>query len=333
MVTSKLPGQGKSLDMAPLVRQVESLRDVGAEVEVLEVQGIKRLKYLQTLPTLHRLARNVDIIHGHYAFCGWLARSVLSKPVVCSFMGDDVLGTPDAEGRVNQKGKAIIASSRKLARMLDAVIVKSQEMAEVIAPVPSHVVPNGVDMKSFTCIDKTEARKQLSLDLEKRYVLFPGNPRNPRKGFDLAEKALEIAKNQSYHDLELVVLWGVAPTDVPVYMNACDAMLMASWIEGSPNVVKEAMACNLPVVSVPVGDVEHLFEGVNGYTICPRDPAAMADGLIEQLATQQPADGRDALLQMKLDTSSVALRLLEIYASVLASRKASSTASWEKVAN
>src|SRR5437016_341927 len=104
-VTPQLPSAARPNTTAPLVRQIESLRKVGAQVDVLEVKGIKMLKYLQCLPRLHALAREVDLVHGHYGYCGWLARSQLGKPVVVSFMGDDLLGTLNDRGRISALSK------------------------------------------------------------------------------------------------------------------------------------------------------------------------------------------------------------------------------------
>jgi glycosyltransferase involved in cell wall biosynthesis len=100
-------------------------------------------------------------------------------------------------------------------------------------------------------------------------------------------------------------------------MNACDAMLLTSLIEGSPNVVKEAMACNLPVVAVPVGDVPELLAGVPGYIVCPRDAQQLGDALAHVLASPPQAAGRAALEQKGLDLASVARRVLAVYACVL----------------
>jgi glycosyltransferase involved in cell wall biosynthesis len=202
---------------------------------------------------------------------------------------------------------------------VDAVIVKSAEMAQVVAPAEAHVVPNGVDLRAFRPMDRHEARERLGWSASKRYVLFPGSPDIPVKGFHLAKDAVRMASKRLGEALELTPLTGIAHDQVPLHMNACEAMVMASFHEGSPNAVKEAMACNLAVVSVPVGDVPELLEGLEGYTVCPRDAEALAEALVSTLsAGSQQINGREALKQKGLDLESVARRLIQIYADVLA---------------
>ena len=290
------------------------------QVEVLEIRGVKRLKYLQCLGSLRSAARSVDLIHAHYGYCGWLARSQFGKPVVVSFMGDDLLGTPDASGRVCLASRLVVQADRWLARTVDAVIVKSPEMAQVVAPVKAHVVPNGVDLQMFQPIEPRQARRLLGWPEGRRYVMFPGNPAVPRKGYPLARAAVERATARIPKPVELVTLSGIAPENVPVFMNACDAMLMTSFLEGSPNVVKEAMACNLPIVSVPVGDVSDLLAGVGGCALCPRDADALGAALAQVLRERRRTDGRIAVQCKGLDLESVARKVISIYKAVLARR-------------
>ena len=317
MVSVDLPTATNPNTTAPQARQMASLRAAGVEVEVLEVRGLPKLKYLQALRRLHQRVGEVDLVHPHYGFCGWLARCQRRKPVVVSFMGDDLLGTPDARGRVKPLSRLVVQLNRCFARTVDAVVVKSREMAEVVQPVRAHVVANGVDMDLFRPVAARAARAELGWPEGVRYVLFAGNPANPRKGYPLAEATIALTKQRVDAPLKLVALRNVPPERVPLYMNACDAMLMTSLIEGSPNVVKEAMACNLPVVSVPVGDVAELFDGAAGYRLCPRDAHALADALVASLTERQNVEGRLALQRKRLDLESVAQRLLTIYADVL----------------
>jgi glycosyltransferase involved in cell wall biosynthesis len=235
-------------------------------------------------------------------------------------MGDDLLGTPDEQGRIDPLSKLVVQIDRWFARSADAVIVKSAEMAERVKPVRAHVVPNGVDMNAFRPLDAQEARSLLKWPDGKRYVLFAGNPDNPRKQFSLAQAVVNRAALEVVTPLELVPLNRVAPDQVPLYMNACEAMLMTSYIEGSPNVVKEALACNLPVISVPVGDVPELLDGAPGYAVRPRDVDALAEALAGTLSNDHNVDGRSVLKGKGLDLESVAYKLMDIYTDVLGER-------------
>jgi len=320
MVTPQLPRPGRPGTLAPTVRQIESIRALGIDVQVLEVRGVKRLKYLQRLPDLRSLAASVDLIHAHFGYCGWLARSQRSTPIVVSFMGDDLLGTPDGSGRISAFSRCVVRADCWLARAVDAVIVKSADMARIIAPVRAHVIPNGVDLNMFRPIDRAAARARLGLADHKRYVLFPGWPEQPRKGFPLARAVVEETSRR-FETVELLPLGRVEADAVPLYMNACDAMVLTSYLEGSPNVVKEAMACNLPIVSVPVGDVSELLDGVDGCAVCPRDVGELSAALAKVLRRREPTNGRTTVEKKQLDLVSVARRVVDVYSDVLAAKR------------
>jgi glycosyltransferase involved in cell wall biosynthesis len=321
VITHPLPTPKEPNRMAPVARQIDSLKAIGVQVGVLQLAGVAKLKYLQSLPSLLAGARSVDLIHAHYGYCGWLARLQLSKPVVVSFMGSDLLGAPNANGRILPFSKLEVLLDCWLAYFVDAVIVKSAEMGKVVAPIEAHIVPNGVDLELFRPMDQFKARSLLGWTEDQHYILFPGNPDLPGKGFFLAQGAVHRASKQVVKPLALIPLKGVPHDHVPIYMNACDAMVLTSFTEGSPNVVKEAMACNLSVISVPVGDVPELLAGVPGYKICPRDAKELSEALVDTIANSRRVDGRTTLKRKGLDLESVARRLVKIYTDVLAQRK------------
>jgi glycosyltransferase involved in cell wall biosynthesis len=319
MVCPKLPTADVPGSMAPTARQIDSLRDFGVETTTHDMQGIPKLKYLQAIPRIWQLSRSVDLVHAHFGYCGWLAQVAWRRPLVISFMGDDLLGTPINErGDLERLSRVMVQANRRLAHRADAVIVKSREMAQVLAPTVATVIPNGVDLDIFRPLDRREAREVLDLPQDRKLVLFPGNPANPRKGYSLARAAVDLAAKQLGATVELVPLWGVAPDDVPRMMNACEVMLMTSLIEGSPNVVKEGMACNLPVVGVPVGDVHELLEDVSGCVPCQRNADEIAHHLVRLLTTTISCAGREAIVARQLDLPGVARRVRAIYDNVLA---------------
>ena len=203
--------------------------------------------------------------------------------------------------------------NRLLARITNAVIVKSAEMARTLAPTQVNVIPNGVNLDEFCPMPMAEARAALGWNPCKRYILFPGNPTAPVKGFDLAQQAVCRVREYAGDDIELAILWGVAPKDVPLYMNASDAMVLTSASEGSPNVVKEALACNLPVIAVAVGDVPQLLANIDGCRVCRRDAQEIAAVLLEQLGRGRAMNARASLQDKGLDLPSVAKRVLHLY--------------------
>jgi glycosyltransferase involved in cell wall biosynthesis len=324
-VCPELPSADKPGSMAPAARQIESLSNLGITTRIVDMRGIPKLKYLLAIPKIRKLAREVDVIHAHFGYCGWLAwistRLMKNRPaIVMSFMGDDLLGTPKADGSLEWPSRVQAWINRRFARRMDSVIVKSEEMAGKISSCPSQVIPNGVDMNTFRPISKQEARSRLNWESSGRYVLFPGNPENPRKGYALARAAVDFAQEKIGERIELVPLWNVVPDDVALYMNACDVMLMVSLIEGSPNVVKEAMACNLNVIGVEVGDVPQLLSNVSGCCVCARDSEEIGGKLAEQLTAPVACSGREALESRGLSLDSVARQIRNIYLSAVARR-------------
>jgi glycosyltransferase involved in cell wall biosynthesis len=321
MICPQLPRADCPGRMAPTARQIQSLCDLGIDAKVVDMRGIPKLKYIQVLPRIRQLAASVDLVHAHFGYCGWLAKVAAGKPMVISFMGDDLLGTAMPNGNMSRFSMAMVRGNRWLARQADAVIVKSAEMARVLAPLHARVIPNGVDLDSFQPMSRAMAQTQLQLNDGRRKVLFPGNPDCPVKDFPLASAAVEVTAKMLHQAIDLVPLWNVDPSQVPLYMNAMDAMLMTSISEGSPNVVKEAMACNLPVLSVPVGDVHELFEGVPGYVRCERDPVEIGRRLAQMLLQPQQVEGRQAIVDKRLDLASVALCVIDVYEAVLRRRR------------
>jgi glycosyltransferase involved in cell wall biosynthesis len=327
MVTAPLPTASRPGTWAAVARQIDSIRSLGIEVDVLEIDGPRGIKYLQALARLNGRSADVDVIHAHYGYCGWVARLQRRKPVVVSFMGSDLLGVADASGRITASSRLIVAIDRRVARLVDAAIVKSRQMADVLHPVVAHVIPNGVDLDAFEPIDRAEARDALGWRDTKLRVLFPGNPALANKGFPLAQAAVDVAAATLGEPVEIIPLTGIDPGQVPLYLNACDAMVLASYTEGSPNAVKEAMGCNLPVIAVPVGDVPELLTGVESCAVCPRDPQILGSELARVLQAGSRSNGHETVKARGLDLASVARRVAEVYEDVTRRRAAAVSAS------
>ncbi len=297
--------------------QMESLRPLGVDFDVLFINGREsHWNYLRGIRQVRRQLRVMpyDLIHAHFGLSGWVARWQCRVPVVVSFMGDDVLGRPTRSGRITLAGHFLRISGFILGRMTTSVIVKSRQMASQLRLPSAHIIPNGVDLNLFRPMEQEQARKALGLDPGKKFVLFPYNPREARKRFDLIQAAVSLAREQ-VPGLELLVARGLPQERVPLYMNAADVLVMASMLEGSPNAVKEAMATNLPVISVDVGDAAETMGATVGCYLVRREAAAIAEKIIEVCRRGGRTNGRDRM--RKLSIEAVAEQIVEVYAGAL----------------
>ena len=309
VVTNMYPNPANPFLGIFVQQQVESLRATGVEVDVLFVNGPgNKLNYAWGVPRFWaRLLRHrYHVIHAHYVYSGLIGRLQLNTPLVVTIHSGEVL-----QGRLEPW------LTRRLVRWVDAVIAVSPEVQAAIGPACQHVIPCGVDTTLFQPRPKDRCRAELGLPNDQRVVLFAAAPR-PEKRRDLAEAAIGLLQER-LPDVRLLVVSGETPDRVPLYMSAADVLLLTSDKEGSPQVVKEAMACNLPIVSVPVGDVPEVIAGVAGCYLCDRDPADIADKLLAALNEPRPTGGR-ARVEQTLSLPAIAERILGVYQDVLGAR-------------
>lgn len=298
--------------------QVESLRGLGVEVEVFATPTeASRLNYLRGAREVRRRVtrEQFDLIHVHFGLCGLMTLGQSRCPVVISYCGGDLIHR--YEPLISWRNRVI---SRWLARRASAVIVKSQEMKRLLGDPRAHVIPNGIDLQLFRPLDRTWARQQLGLAPDRLSVLFVGDYAGSRvKGFDLVEQAVaRLASLLPEREVDLIPVYGEPQERLPLYMNAADVLAVASLWEGSPNAVKEALACNLRVVSVDVGDVRQLLGADPDCRIVARIPEAMAQALSELLSPPRRGSGRERM--RALSSVAVARRVLGVYEEVLNGR-------------
>jgi glycosyltransferase involved in cell wall biosynthesis len=248
---------------------------------------------------------------------GVVARTQFRVPVVVTYHGDDLLGTIGKNGRIVPLSRVIRFGSRLLAERVDAVIVQNAEMARRLRRNDAYVIPHEVDLELFRPIDREHARRALGLEPGKKYLLFASPPEIAIKRFPLAEAAARLLSDND-PAVELLVVHKETQDRLALYFNACDVLVFPSFQEGSPNIVKQAMACNLPIVSTDVGDVRDVIGETPGCEICAPDPAAFARCIAEILARRGRTTGRDAVL--RFDPSLVAARIVDVYEQVLDGR-------------
>ena len=324
MITSEWPAPASAPRTTHFIkRQADFLQAAGVAVDVFHFKAAKNpWNYFKAwVRVRRRLARNdYDLVHAQWGQSGLLA---LPKrlPLVVTLRGDDAAGIVGRDLKVTPAGRVLRFLTHRVSRAADEVILVSEHMRAFLHPsVRTHVIPSGLDFSLFRPIPRDEARQQLGLNNDKPLVLFVGRPETPRKRYPLAKQAVEILNRTM--PCELVVAWGVPHAEIPLYLNACDALVFTSMQEGSPNAVKEALACNLPVVSVPVGDVEARLRGVEGCELCADDrPETIAAALERVLRRGGRAAGRKAVKH--LDERLTSQQVIEVYRSALgASRPA-----------
>jgi teichuronic acid biosynthesis glycosyltransferase TuaC len=316
MITSEWPTAERPHLVPFIVRQVDFLRRAGIEIEVFSFRGARKpLNYLRAWYRVQRkLWRGAyDVIHAQW---GQSAPTALPtrRPLVVTFRGGEgegIVGDHGTRhGRYTFSGFVLRMVSALVARRADELVVVSSHMREYLPKRQVHVIPSGLDFSRLPLLPSEDARRQLGLPLGKRLVLFVGNPAEARKRYDLAREV--VAGLDRELDAELVVAWQVPHDRVPIYMNACDALLFVSMYEGSPNVVKEALACNLPVVSVEVGDVPERLARVPGCRLCrSADPATLTRALEDVLRANRRIEGRATVLD--LDEIHLAQKMAQVY--------------------
>jgi glycosyltransferase involved in cell wall biosynthesis len=214
-----------------------------------------------------------------------------------------------------------VAANRILSRLVEGVIVKSEEMRRVLPAgvrVSAEVVPNGIDMHLFRPVERHAARARLGLDRDRRYVVFPADPSIPRKAYAVVERAVDTLRGGGL-DIELLAVHDRPQAQVVDFYNAADVVVLPSLWEGSPNVVKEAMACSVPIVAADVGDVREILGTTAGCAIVDRTPAAFASAI--RAAFDAPAGrthGRAAIAHLAADR--VARQVRRIYETAIQRR-------------
>lgn len=297
-------GSGNHGKISPILKsQGDSLASVGVEIDYFLIKGKGLKGYLRQMKPLKRYVKknHFDVIHAHYSMSAFAVSLADLRPVVVSLMGSDVKAT--------WLYKMLI---RFFACFFHwkAIIVKSRDMYDDLQIKRALIVPNGVNLDLFRPMDKKICCQSLGWDVEKKHVLFPANPSRPEKDFALAQQSVGLLDR----NVEIHVFEQVEHEKTPLYFNAADAVLLTSKWEGSPNVIKEALACCCPVVSTDVGDVRERMAGVEGcYVASTRDSEEIAGMLREAMFFEGKTKGREKIIADGLDNRQVAEKLMDIY--------------------
>ena len=288
---------------APFItEQVNALEKIGIECKYYGVSRKGLWGYLIQYPSLLKAIHQFhpDLIHAHYGFCGVLANLQRRIPVVTTYHGSDI------------NDSRALCFSRIAIRLSRFNIFVSSKTINIAKPsVHYSLIPCGISLDDYPIIDLDNARRRMDLSPKGKYVLFAGAFDNPVKNAPLAKESVGMLPG-----VNLIELKGYTREQVSMLMQAVDVLLMTSLTEGSPQVIKEAMACGCPIVSVDVGDVKELIDGVDGCYLTDREPNSIANCIKRAITFSGRTRGREVIVEKRLTNDIIANQILAVYRSV-----------------
>lgn len=286
--------------------QVDEVRKRGVEVDLFEfARG--RNEYLPAARRLRSLLRRerFDLVHAHYGLAGWVAKLAGARPLIVTFHGTDV------------RHHLVGHLSRRLVWRIDLVAGVSRALFEPedgrpgLPDVPgSAVLPCGPDLERFVPIARAEARRALGLDPDGRFLFFPANPARPEKRHD---RAAELA---AACEADLLTGGSIEPERMPLWINAASAVLVTSDYEGFGMAAIEALACEVPVLSTPVGIAPYALGGIDGCLSAEFDVASWEAVALRHLEAGDPRVA-GASRAATLAAGAMAERAIEAYRAIV----------------
>jgi teichuronic acid biosynthesis glycosyltransferase TuaC len=317
-------GNSKDFELSPFIKsQGECLRSFGIDVQFFSVLGNGISGYTKSAKRLRLLLKveSFDVIHAHYSLCGWVA--VLSRtkiPIVLSIMGDDAYGTYYKPYKVLFLSRYLTVLTYLIQPFVKAIISKSKNIDKyVYRRRIATIIPNGVDLEQFQNHNK-EFRSELGLDPKKKYLLFLANAEDKRKNFEMLKLANALLNDDN---VEIIVPYPVPHDKIVKYLWSADVFILTSFMEGSPNVLKEALACNCPVVTTDVGDAAWVIGDTEGCFITEFSAKDLSEKIILALdfaRGNKRTKGRDRLMELGLDAESVAKKIIAVYNTTIKSK-------------
>ncbi len=309
-------------DIINFTSQMTSLTDSGVEVEYGFLTDRKSIPALfKAGLKLRRVLkeRKIDIVHVHWGVTTSLMAVVSSQvPVVISFCGSDLYGSIRRNGGKGISSKTSGVISQFSGLFASRIIVKSRDMLNTLWEPNKRkatVIANGINMELFSPMDRVKARQYLSWNIDEKYILFFPGGGAPVKDPELARAAFAYVKER-IAGCNLVFVENVPHEDLVWYYNAADVLLITSFHEGSNNSLKEAMCCNLPIVSVMCGDArERLRSAERCWVVEERSPETVGKALLEVVGEGTRSNGRRFMNELHL--GNVACEIVKVYKTVL----------------
>ena len=294
---------GFSVNKSPVYEQGESIKNLGVNVSYFLIHGKGIFGYLKNVIKIKSYLRKneIDIIHAHSGLIGMLVVISTFKKVVVTYHGTDI----------NSKFERLLSGLASLRASLN-IYVSDELLRKSIFKRRSFILPCGVNTNFFKPFDKIKARKKLNLNENERIILFSSRFNNKNKNSSLA---FDSIKKLNYQ-INLQEIKDRTRKEVMLLVNASDFILKTSNYEGSPQIIKEALACNKPIISLDVGDVKNRIKSINNCFIVDNKPKSIGE-IINFIYKNkiEYSNGRESMFEISLDVQ--AKKLVKKYKEII----------------
>lgn len=290
-----------------VTEQAEALVGLGANVDYFTIKGKGLLAYFCNSSALKKKIREFapDVVHAHYGLSGITAVLQRSVPVVVTFHNGETLSiiTNLLSSFFSLFAKHTIYVAQHI---YDLSYFKHKSNYTIL--------PCGISLEECVITDKSYSREKMKLSKDKKYILFGGAFSNLRKNYPLLQKAIQLLDR---NDIEVLEMNGLSRSEITQLMCACDVFALPSKSEGSPQALKEAMACNCPIVATDIADIKYLLGDIDGHYLCSFDAIDVANKLQKALEFGERTNGRKRIIELGFENKMVAQKIMTIYAQMV----------------
>jgi|WetSurMetagenome_2_1015567.scaffolds.fasta_scaffold19084_3 teichuronic acid biosynthesis glycosyltransferase TuaC len=303
---------GNSMNIPPfIIEQAESLKSIGVVYDIFTIKGKGLLGYLKNyFPLLKKVNYyKPTILHAHYGLSGLLAGLQRRVPVIITLHGSDV-----------NLNRNLLFSKIASCLAKHTIVVNNKMVEKLKLNKKCSIIPCGISLEQCYPIDIILSRKMMDFDINKKYILFSSSFDRVEKNYKLAEESIKLLVEKCL----LIELKEYSREQVTLLLNACDVALSTSTSEGSPQFIKEALACNCPIVSTNVGDVKWLIENTEACYLCnfmPNDVAEKIQTAFKFSGKRDKINNRRRITELGLDSETIAKRIIEVYNEVISKQK------------
>ena len=307
LLVSRYKNNFKNHILPFVYEQGDALQKCGVEVDYFLIEGKGILSYFKSVKPLKKKIKEFapDIIHAHYGLSGITAVLQRDVPVVTTFHNGETLGFK----------QNILSSVASLFNKYTIYVAQHIYDKSYFKRKKNYtIMPCGVTLEDLPVLDYKSTREKLGFKSDTKYILFGGAFSNLRKNYPLLKSAVELIKDVKINVIEMNGLSRMQTTEL---MYACDVFALPSKSEGSPQALKEAMACNCPIVATDIADIKYLLGDVNGNFICTFEAEDVAYKIRKAIEFNNRTNGRERILELGLTNEQVAEKLIKIYKQII----------------